>query len=90
MGFAGFIFAPIFNYVISTFGLKNTYLIITVFYILITLFSSVFVKNPPQGYGASSQSQTFTTKQYTPKEMIRTSNFYILLLALMCGVIAYI
>lgn len=87
LGFASILFTPLFNYILSTYGLKVTFIILSLFFILLSLFISFFVKNPPNGYGldAEVKSIALTAKQYTPKEMIRTHNFFILLFSLMCG-----
>jgi OFA family oxalate/formate antiporter-like MFS transporter len=92
LGFAGIIFTPIINYTLTNFGLKTTFIMLSIFFLTLSFIVSIFIKKPPADYGLddNSQSIALTTKQYTPKEMLGTHNFYILIASLMCGATAFI
>ena len=101
LGFGGVIFTPIVERVISAFsvpgvagvGELKAFMVLSVVFLVVCSIGCLFIKNPPDGYMmdvvASSATTKKQTKDSTPSEMFKTSQFYLLtatfLLACMSG-----
>lgn len=97
LGFGGVVFTPIVESLISAFGgtgigETKTFMVLSVVFLVVCTIGSLFMKNPPEGYmtdTASSTKTTKLTKDYSPAEMFKTPQFYLVtatfLLACMGG-----
>ena len=98
LGFGGVSFTPIVERLITGFGgagvgEPKTFMVLSVIFLVVCTVGCLFIKNPPEGYMMDSVvSNTATgkpTRNYTPSEMFKTLQFYLLtatfLLACMGG-----
>ena len=86
-GFSLVVFAPLAKYMLGDIGVSNTFLIFGVSFLIICGICSLFIQNPSDGY-APVQAVS-TKRQYTPKEIIKTKQFYLLTGALLFTLPAY-
>ncbi len=86
-GFSTVVFAPVVDSLIKSYGLQNTFRLLSgAFFILIILLYR-FIKAPEQA--TASGGAAVTKKQYTSKEMLKTKQFYLITLSLMLGTPAF-
>jgi len=98
IGFGGVVFTPIIEKLISTFGgtgngEPKTFMVLSVVFLVVCTVGSIFMKNPPDGYMATTPAKTVASnvavKSYSTTEMLKTLRFYLatatLLLACMGG-----
>lgn len=94
LGFGGVIFTPIARSLIKSVGELQTFLWLGVIFIVVCAGGSFFVKNPPAGFKPHGWTPPapkgkLIHQDFTPLEMIRTPQFYLvtgtLLLACMAG-----
>ena len=86
------VFSPLANTMLKELGVPNTFLIFGASFFILCTFCSFFIQNPPQGYMPEgyTHTQTMTQKrQYPPKEIIKTKQFYLLSCALFFTLPAY-
>ena len=86
------IFAPLAKSMLSGMGVPKTFLIFGVGFIIVCGVSSLFVKNPPEGYlpkGYAPVKTAAAKRQYSPKEIIKTKQFYLLAGGLLFTLPAY-
>lgn len=85
------VFTPVANSLIKSVGLAQTFLIMSIIFLCVILIFFRFVKNPPEEYMQQfiKSPQTFTQKQYTPKETLRTKQLYMLIISMMLLTPAY-
>ena len=86
------LFAPLANSMLSGLGVPTTFLIFGASFLVICLACSLLIQNPPEGYapGGYVSAQTANQKrQYSPKEAIKTKQFYLLLCGLLFTLPAY-
>ncbi len=91
-GFSLVIFAPLAKYLLSCLGVSNTFLIFGTSFLVICALCSLLIQNPPEGYLPKGHTPTQTSnakRQYSPKEIIKTKQFYLLLGALCFTLPAY-
>jgi len=91
-GFSLVIFAPLAKFMLSGLGVPNTFLIFGTSFLVVCGVCSLFIQNPPEGYLPKGYTpiQTANVKQqYSPKEIIKTKQFYLLLSALCFTLPAY-
>ena len=103
LGFGGVVFTPIAENMITAFGgtgvgeLK-TFMFLSAIFLCVCTVGSFFLKNPPDGYmvntaapgaAASNAAAANVKKDYSPSEMLKTPQFYLVtvsfLLACMGG-----
>ena len=80
-GFSLVVFAPLAKAMLDVLGVPKTFTIFGTGFLLICASSSFFIQNPPQGYmpkGYTPTQATTQKKQYSPKEVIKTKQFYLL------------
>ena len=85
-------FAPTANFLLGALGVPATFLIFGAGLLSICAFCSVFVQNPPQGYlpeGFTPVQAAVTMRQYSPSEIIRTKQYYLLAGGLLFTLPAY-
>jgi len=99
LGFGGVIFTPIIEWLIGFFGGEgvgelNTFLVLGVIFLIVCSISSIFLVNPPEGYMMEKLAKNPTTsatptqsRHYTPSEMLKTPQCYILTFAFVLSVV---
>lgn len=94
LGFGGVVFTPIARVLIRSVGELTTFGILGVIFLVVCVGSSFFVKNPPEGFRPNGwepkpSKHKILHQDFTPGEMLRTPQFYLvtgtLLLACMAG-----
>jgi len=91
-GFSLVVFAPLAKSMLSGMGVPNTFIIFGISFFVVCGFCSLFIQNPPEGYmpDGYQPAQTANTKrQYSPKEIIKTKQFYLLAGGLLFTLPAY-
>jgi OFA family oxalate/formate antiporter-like MFS transporter len=85
------VFAPAANFMLGTVGVPNTFLIFGGSFSVICIACSQVIKNPPEGYmsGGLSMNAAIQKRQYSPNEIIKTKQFYLLLCGLLFTLPAY-
>ncbi|MCL2638475.1 MAG: OFA family MFS transporter [Oscillospiraceae bacterium] len=96
LGFGGVVFTPIVEMLIEKFGGQeigepNTFIVLSVIFLVVCTAGGLLLKNPPDGYMAdkASAGAAPAAVSLTPTQMLRTPKFYLvtgsLLLACMGG-----
>ena len=91
-GFSLVVFAPLAKSMLSGLGVPNTFLIFGVSFLIVCGVCSLFIQNPPEGYlpkGYVPAQAANTKRQYSPKEIIKTKQFYLLVGGLIFTLPAY-
>lgn len=93
VGLAAVYQAPLTQYLVSSYGVKNTFLIEGIIFSVIILVLAQFLKNPPEGYVppgmASSKGTVVTsTREFSPREMAATPQFWLIWLMYGFGSVA--
>ena len=91
-GFSLVLFAPLAKSMLSGLGVPNTFLVFGVSFLVVCGGCSFFIQNPPQGYlpkGYVPVQTANTKRQYSPKEIIKTKQFYLLVGGLLFTLPAY-
>jgi len=91
LGFGGVVFTPIVEVLITTFGGTgigefNTFRVLSAVFLVTCSIGSIFMKNPPEGHMADFAAQVAAAKavkHYSPGEMLKNPQFYILTAAFM-------
>ncbi|MDL2237079.1 OFA family MFS transporter [Christensenellaceae bacterium OttesenSCG-928-K19] len=86
------IFTPLVNYLLAQVGVSQTFLTLALIYVVVILVFVWFVKNPPEEYikqFAVTSPALAHKKQYTPSEVLRTKQYYMLLFSMMLLTTAY-
>ena len=92
LGFGGVVFTPIVENLIVVFGgigvgETKTFMVLSVIFLAVCTVGSLFLKNPPEGYMtgsvAANANAAMTVKDYTPREMLRTPQFYLIVFTFM-------
>ena len=92
-GFSLVVFAPLAKSMLAGIGVSQTFLIFGIGFLIICGICSLFIENPqagylPKGY-TPAQAASTTKKQYTPLEIIKTKQFYLLAGGLLFTLPAY-
>jgi len=89
------IFGPLANLkLIPAYGVHTTFQILGVIFLVMTVFGSFLLKNPPAGYRpagwtpAPAAKAAASTYDFTPAEVLRTSAFYFMWVAYALGTLA--
>jgi len=98
LGFGGVLFAPIADRLISVFGgigvgELNTFFVLAIVFLTVCTIGSFFMKTPPTDYlgdvtatSSPLQSAILTaSRNYLPKETIKTLRFYLITVTFMFG-----
>jgi OFA family oxalate/formate antiporter-like MFS transporter len=83
------VFAPIANFMLAALGVPNTFLIFGVSFSVICVACSQAIKNPPEGSAFAVIQTKSQKRQYSPREIIKTKQFYLLLFGLFFTLPAY-
>jgi OFA family oxalate/formate antiporter-like MFS transporter len=87
------IFGPLGgNYLIPTYGWRNTFFIFGIVFFVMTLIGAFLLKNPPAGYrpagwtpAPTTAKAAATTYEFAPSEAIRTPTMYFMWIAYALG-----
>ncbi|NLY43791.1 MAG: OFA family MFS transporter [Clostridiaceae bacterium] len=93
LGFGGLVFTPIAEALIKDYGVLNTFAIFGVLFMIVGVIGALFINNPPkdykpEGWVPSSTKNATTTHNYTPLEVLKTYQFYMIIIAFMCATAA--
>lgn len=93
LGFGGLVFTPIAEAVIYKIGVLSTFTLFGFLFILVNWVGSVFIKNPPEGFQPEGwtpppQRDGIIAQSFTPREALKTPQFYMVTIALMCATAA--
>ena len=86
------VFTPLANSMLSALGVKSTFLIFGIGFLIICAAGSRFIQNPETGYipaGYTPVQATSTARQYSPTEIIKTKQFCLLVGGLLFTLPAY-
>jgi len=86
------VFAPLARVMLSGLGVPNTFLVFGASFFVICGGCSLLIANPPAGYAPAGYTPTLAAsqkRQYSPGEIIRTRQFYLLLGGLFFTLPAY-
>jgi OFA family oxalate/formate antiporter-like MFS transporter len=86
------LFAPLAKSLLASMGVPSTFLIFGASFFAVCGLCSLFIQNPPEGYlpkGYIPTQAVSQRRQYTPKEIIKTKQFYLLVGALLFTLPAY-
>lgn len=87
LGFGGVVFTPIANYALRHLGVSQTFMLFAAIYTIDCLICGWFIVNPPEAQ--LKEKKLAVQKQYSSKEMLRTSAFYRLVLTMLFSLPAY-
>ena len=93
LGFGGLVFTPVAEALIRSFGVLSTFAILGVLFIVVTVVGSMFIKNPPEGFKPEgwtppAAKHGIIAQSFSPLEVLKTPQFYMVTLALMCATAA--
>lgn len=96
LGFGGLVFTPVAEALIKRNGgndVLSTFAIFGVLFIFITVLGSFFIKNPPEGFKPEgwtppAPKDGIVTQNFTPLEMVKMPQFYMVTFAFMCATAA--
>ena len=91
-GFSLVVFAPLAKSMLGSVGVPKTFLILGGSFLIVCMLCSFLIQNPPAAYipaGYTPAQTTNTKRQYSPKEIIKTKQFYLLMGGLLFTLPAY-
>lgn len=93
LGFGGLVFTPVAETFINQFGVLETFAIFGIIFVVVTVIGSLFIKSPPEGFKPngwtpSIKKTTHIVQDFTPSEVLKMPQFYLVTLALMCATAA--
>jgi len=93
LGFGGLVFTPVAETLIGRFNVLTTFAIFGALFIVVTVIGSFFIKNPPEGYKPAGWTPPaaragVNIHNFTPSQVIRTPQFYMVAAALMLATAA--
>ena len=92
LGFGGVVFTPIIESLITAFGGEGSgesgvFMVLSLVFLTVCTCGSFLLKSPPEDYVKSLTGTTAaaakSVKNYSPKEMLRTPQFYLITLTLL-------
>ncbi len=96
LGFGGLVFTPVAEALIIRNGgndVLSTFAILGIIFIIVSVVGSFFIKNPPEGYKPEGWTPPkpkdgVILQNFQPMEVLKTPQFYMVTLALMCATAA--
>ena len=91
-GFSLVLFAPLTKTLIGNIGVSKTFIAIGILFLVVCLAGSLLITNPAAGYlpaGFTPTKANTDKRQYTTKEMLKTGQFYLIAISLLCILPAY-
>ncbi len=82
-GLSTVVFTPLISYLLQTINLTNTFLVLGIGFLAITLCFFSFIKVFPNDYSALKAVKTQI--EHTPKQMVKRKTFYLISLSFMFG-----
>jgi len=85
-------FVPLAEAMLNGLGVPKTFLIFGISFLVICVLCSLLMNNPPAGYlpkGYTPAQAAMTKRQYAPKEILKTRQFYLLAGGLLFTLPAY-
>jgi len=90
IGVSGFYMSPFIDFVLTNYSLTAMFLIVAAVTLVAGIIGSLVIKDPPEGYMADYRPADVkifsTSKQYAPKEMLKTKSFYLISLSMFLAV----
>jgi len=86
------LFAPLAKSMLAVLGVPTTFLIFGISFLIVCGACSLITQNPPEGYlpkGYAPSRAAAAKRQYSPKEIIKTKQFYLLAGGLLFTLPAY-
>ncbi|HSB05510.1 MAG TPA: OFA family MFS transporter, partial [Thermodesulfobacteriota bacterium] len=89
-GLASVYIAPLSKFLLGTYGVNSSFLILGIAFAVITFFIAQFIKNPPAPVAASGPQKAGSSviTDHTWREMLKTKTFYLLWIEFACGAMA--
>jgi len=96
LGFGGVIFTPLIEWLIYSFGgfgvgELSTLAVLSAIFLVVCCVGSIFMVNPPEGYMAdkivANPAVTTSSRNFTPNEMLKTPQCYLIIFAFIFAVI---
>lgn len=89
-GISAAIFSPVFNALNEMIGVRSTFKTVGLIFLVILCAGSLIERKCPEGFVPTGYSPAcpaggYVRRDLRPREMLRTSSFYIMLLMLTCG-----
>ncbi|WP_147533490.1 L-lactate MFS transporter [Bacillus marasmi] len=87
-GLGGLVYKPVIGYFIEQFGVSSSFIYIGILFMVLVVTGAQLLKNPPTvGQLSINQSNGMAEdeRQFTPKQMLRTSAFYLLWIMFLFG-----
>ncbi|QNU65449.1 OFA family MFS transporter [Ruminiclostridium herbifermentans] len=93
LGFGGLVFTPIAEALIGQIGVLKTFAVLGFIFIVVTVLGAIFIKNPPEdfkpaGWTPSEKKTAAIVQDFTPGEVLKMPQFYMITLAMMCATAA--
>jgi len=91
-GFSLVVFAPLAKSMLGSIGVPNTFLIFGISFLVVCGICSLLIQNPPAEYtpkGYVPAQAASTKRQYSPREIVKTKQFYLLAGGLLFTLPAY-
>lgn len=96
LGFGGLVFTPVAEALIKRNGgndVLSTFAILGVFFVFVTVLGSFFIKNPPEGFRPEgwtppAPKDGIVAQNFTPLEVLKMPQFYMVTFAFMCATAA--
>jgi OFA family oxalate/formate antiporter-like MFS transporter len=96
LGFGGLVFTPVAEALIKRNGANDvlsTFGILGIIFIIVSVVGAFFIKNPPEGYKPEGWTPPkpkdgVILQNFKPMEVLKTPQFYMVTLALMCATAA--
>ena len=99
LGFGGVLFTPVAEWLIATFGgvgvgELNTFLVLAIVFFVVCTTGSFFMRTPPPNYliglpgsatATKGETSVNTSKNYLPRETVKTLRFYLISITFMFG-----
>jgi len=89
LGFGGLLFTPIASALIQHVGVMETFKWFALIFLAVTLLCGLIIKNPPEGFKpkgwepAAPKKGAAHVQDFTPREMLKTPQFYMITVMLM-------
>lgn len=88
LGFGGLVLTPLARFLMNKVGVMDTFAWLALIFLIVTVGGSFFIKNPPEGYKpkgfvAPVNQDSKKGLDLTPKQVIKTSHFYLITFSFM-------
>lgn len=93
LGFGGLVFTPVAEALIKNYTVLNTFAIFGVLFAIVGVIGALFIKNPPkdykpEGWTPPAAKDNTIAQNFTPLEVLKTPQFYMITVAFMCATAA--